>query len=581
MGGFFLVCAGPQEDRQADVIRLQETFAELGFAPPEIVEAQGYIFGAYPKFQNQAAGLKRYPNGDFAFVCGTCLSEKNGLASADSLYEAAAAASPISEAIMGHYAAVVKKDGRTEIKLDRFGGYHLFYSLEARIVSSSFCAICSVLPSLTLSQQSACEYVFNGVVSGNETLFGEIKLAPIQATIVVSNRHALEILRPRLPVTRTFNSARSDASLRESIALLDRYFGAVARSFGDRVRCALSGGYDSRLILAYLRRHGVNPSVYVYGSARDPDVLLAQQIARGEGFALDVIDKDDRPIIPPLEFTETARRNFLATDGYGHAGIFHNGAETEESARRVLDNTIAINGGGGEIFRNFFYLLDRRYTIREILWSFYSRFNPATCTTLFDSESYYLSLERKVMKLLSTDEQWLPRPTIEWLYHSFRCRAWDGKVDSIAGRYGFTAMPYLERSITEQASALPIHWKNHGAYEAELIRRIDSRLAGYRSIYGHDFGRPPPPSRRLSDYWTYLRPPRLRRYTYRLRHFQRSRDWPGYLALPYQEAVLPGGITILSRLFRLNRVADQESYARILSLEYTLRYFGDRVRLDF
>ena len=178
MGGFFLVCAGPQEDRQADVIRLQETFAELGFAPPEIVEAQGYIFGAYPKFQNQAAGLKRYPNGDFAFVCGTCLSEKNGLASADSLYEAAAAASPISEAIMGHYAAVVKKDGRTEIKLDRFGGYHLFYSLEARIVSSSFCAICSVLPSLTLSQQSACEYVFNGVVSGNETLFGEIKLAP-------------------------------------------------------------------------------------------------------------------------------------------------------------------------------------------------------------------------------------------------------------------------------------------------------------------------------------------------------------------------------------------------------------------
>ena len=230
---------------------------------------------------------------------------------------------------MGHYAAVVKKDGRTEIKLDRFGGYHLFYSLEARIVSSSFYAICSVLPSLTLSQQSACEYVFNGVVSGNETLFSEVKLAPIQATIVVS-RHALEILRPRLPVTRTFNSTRSDASLRESIALLDRYFGAVARSFGDRVRCALSGGYDSRLILAYLRRHGINPSVYVYGSAREPDVLLAQQIARGEGFALDVIDKDDRPLIPPLQFSEIAHRNFLATDGYGHAGIFHNGAETEE-----------------------------------------------------------------------------------------------------------------------------------------------------------------------------------------------------------------------------------------------------------
>ena len=112
-----------------------------------------------------------------------------------------------------------------------------------------------------------------------------------------------------------------------------------------------------------------------------------------------------------------------------------------QSARRVLGDTIAINGWGGEIFRNFFYLLDRRYSIREFLWSFYSRFNPAVCTAAFDSESYYRSLEGKVMNLLGSDERWLPRPTVEWLYHSFRGRAWDGKVDSIAGRYGFTAMP--------------------------------------------------------------------------------------------------------------------------------------------
>jgi hypothetical protein len=580
MGGFFLVCAGPHEDRQNEVTRLQGAFAELGFASPEIINAGGYVFCAYPKFQSRSVGLNRYPNGDFAFVCGTCLSEGIGLAPAALLYEGAAATSPIREEVMGHYAAVLKKDGRTEIKLDGFGGYHLFYNLEARIVSSSFYAICSVLPSLTLSQQSACEYVFNGVVSGNETLFGEVKLAPIQARIVVGP-HALEILRPTLPVTRTFTAARNDASLRESIALLDRYFGAIARSFGDRVRCALSGGYDSRLILAYLRRHGMKPSVYVYGSARERDVLVAQEIARGEGFPLDVIDKDDRPIIPPMEFIETAHSNFLAADGYDYAGIFHNGAETEESARRVLGDTIAINGGGGEIFRNFFYLLDRGYTIREILWSFYSRFDPATCTAVFDSESYYCALERKVMDLLGTDERWLPRPTVEWLYHSFRCRAWDGKVDSIASRYGFTAMPYLERSITQHASALPLHWKNHGGYEAELIRRIDSRLAGYRSIYGHDFSRSPPPSRRLSDYWTYLRPPWLRRYTYRLRHFRRSGDWPGYLALPYREAVLPGGAVILRRLLQIEHVVDHAQYARILSLEYALRQFGNRVNVAF
>src|SRR5215468_6632385 len=360
MGGFFLVCTRPNEDREDEVCGLQRAFAELGFAPPEIVKSDAYFFAAYPKFQSKSVALKRFPNGDFGFVCGTCLREGQGLADVGSLYEGVTARSPMSEEIMGQYAAVLKKHGRTEIKLDPFGGYHLFYNLDSRIVSSSFYAICSVLRSLTLSHQSACEYVFNGVVSGNETLFNEVKVAPIHATIV-ARPHALEIIRPPQRVTRMFASRGRDASLRESVALLGRYFSAVARSFGDRVRCALSGGYDSRLILAFLRRHGIRPSLYVYGRAAERDVQLASEIACRESFPLDAIDKDDRRIIPPTEFVETAHRNFLATDGYGHAGIFHNGAETEEMARRVLGDTIAIHGGGGEIFRNFFYLPNREY----------------------------------------------------------------------------------------------------------------------------------------------------------------------------------------------------------------------------
>ncbi len=357
---------------------------------------------------------------------------------------------------------------------------------------------------------------------------------------------------------------------------------AVAQASGDRVGCALSGGYDSRLILACLRRHGVRPRVYVYGSAAESDVVLASEIARKEGFPLAVIDKSDQPMIRPEEFPATAHRNFLAHDGYGWGGIFQNDAEIAESARRVHGNAIAFNGGGGEIFRNFFYLPDREYTIRELLWSFYSQFDPAICTDIFDSTSYYGGLERKVVDLLGTDEQRLPRPAVEGIYHSFRGRSWDGKVDSICGRYGFTAMPYLERATTEHASALRLPWKNHGAYEAELIRRADLRLAQCPSNYGHDFARPPPLSRRVTDYATYLRPPRLRRYTYRLRYWRRQAgDWPGYLARAYRDAVLPGDTMQTRRLFHLERVADADQLSRILSLEYALRHFDSRVKVEF
>ncbi len=580
MGGFFLVCIRPHQDRSAEVSRLRAAFAELGFAPPEIVETDDYVFAAYPSFVSRSIAAQRYPNGDFVFVCGTCVCER-GAAAATALYECAGAASPAGDALMGHYAAILKKGDLTTVTLDRFGGYHVFYNLEAGIVSSSFYAVCSALGRLTLSQQSACEFVFNGVVSGNETLFTEVAVAPIGATVRVGSR-GLEVVRPVLRVTRAFTAETRAASLEQSIALLDRYFGAVTSSFGDRVGCALSGGYDSRLILACLRRHQTRPRVYVYGSEGETDVRLAMEIAGREGFSLDVIDKSDRPIVPPGEFAATAHRNFLAADGYDYGGIFHNGAEVAELARRVRGNAVAFNGGGGEIFRNFFFLPDRDYTIRELLWSFYSQFDPAICTPVFDRSSYYAGLERKVMDVLGSDERRLPRPTVEWLYHSFRCRAWDGKVDSIAARYGTTAMPYLERSITEHASALRLSWKNHGAYEAELIRRVDGRLAGYRSIYGHDFARPPPLGRRLHDYTTYLRPPWLRRYTYRLKHGRRpSTDWPGYLAQPYREAALPAGTMVLDRLFRLDRIGNAAQFARILSLEYALHRFGARVKVDF
>src|SRR6266478_817404 len=142
MGGFFLVCTRPNEDREDAVCSLKRAFAELGFAPPEIIKSDEYFFAAYPKFQSKSAALKRFPNGDFGFVCGTCLCEGEGLADVASLYEGATARSP----------------------------------------------------------QSACEYVFNGVVSGNETLFNEVKVAPIHATIV-AGPHALEIIRPPLRVT--------------------------------------------------------------------------------------------------------------------------------------------------------------------------------------------------------------------------------------------------------------------------------------------------------------------------------------------------------------------------------------------
>ncbi len=193
-----------------------------------------------------------------------------------------------------------------------------------------------------------------------------------------------------------------------------------------------------------------------------------------------------------------AADNFLASDGYTWSGIFTNGAERAQRASRVSGNALALNGGGGEIWRNFFYLLDRPYSPREILWSFYSQFDPETCTSLFDEEAYFRKLEEKLVALIGYPHPALPRPLVEWLYHHFRCRSWDGRINNINNTYGYVALPFLERPLTEHASVIPT-----------------------------------------------------------------------------------GGVQVMNELFQLDRVSDPAQMARILTLEYLVRQFEGRIRVDF
>ncbi len=385
-------------------------------------------------------------------------------------------------------------------------------------VSSSFLIAAEILDQLTILPQSIFEYVFNGVVSGNDTLVKDLTLVPIGAALRFE-QGAVQLVQQRLePVRRASPLGRKEL-LEAALSVLNERFDLLAKLFGDRLNCALSGGFDSRLIVALARRSGIRPRLFVYGGRDDRDVLIASEIARGEKFELDIIDKDATLTVPIADFSDVVARNlYLAlSDGY-HVGwrYFNNGAERRESASRVAGGAIALNGGGGEIFRNFFHLLDRPYTVRQLAWSFYAQFDPHICTHRFKSEHYYRHIERKITELVGRVDR-LERPTVEWLYHRFRCRSWDGRVDTINSQFGYTGLPFLCTRITEIGASIPIGWKYHGAFEAELIARTDRRLASYRSSYGHNFVNRPSLLARAGDFATFLRPPWARRLTYRVK----------------------------------------------------------------
>ena len=578
MGLFFLIRGRSDASRSA--VAAERICAKMGFATPKILSADGIVVYVYPKRGQTHTNTVTFASGDFAVACGTFIFRGEiGEAALKAFYNVFDGDfSHLAEAVCG-FVIVIRKAGRVHVAGDRFGGYHLFRNSMTTVVSSSFLVAATAIDRVTLTAQSIFEYVFNGVVSGNETLIAEISLLPIGSSLAIDAEN-VTLQQPTLEPPRAPFSLPREELIKRSFAELDRQFGIFTNLFGDSVTCALSGGYDSRLILAMLRRRGCRPRVYVYGRPTDRDIAIASKIARGEEFALDVIDKEDRIVGDPAEFSEIVAQNYFAADGYCWDGLFNNGAEQEQRVMRGAGGAIVLNGGGGEIFRNFFYLRGRHYSVRQLLWSFYAQFDPYACTELFEGERYFCDLERKILELVGS-VKWLERPTIDWLYHRFRCRSWDGRVDTINSQYGFTGLPFLNPRITDLAAQIPACWKNHGAFEAELIRRADTRLASYSSTYGYNFSSSPPFGARMQDFANYFRPPALRRFTHRVKHrWRRGGHLRGYLASAYVDVVLPGGVEAMRSFFRLDRVGDPAQLARILSLEYLVRQFGHQLRFD-
>lgn len=577
MGGFFLSCHGeaPVADPLGAPLAAME---RLGFSGHRRLDGGDYRLAVLPKLHHNDCNLVEFPGGDFVFACGLMIYDGAlGAPALQAFYRDFRFEPSIARRAFGMFALVVRKDGRTCILGDALGAFAIFVDAEGQRCATSFLALAESSERLSLSAQGVYEYVFNGVVSGNATLVDDIRILP-QGAMAVVEAGRLRILRQAPAIEEPYREPPARL-VDATVERLDHYMGTIAGLFGDRVSCALSGGYDSRLLLGLAQRHGVAPQIFVYGRDGDADVRMARSIADAEGIRLLHVDKDTEPLPPAERFAAAVERNFLESDGLEWGGVFSTNAESAERRRRTAEGRIYFHGGGGETLRNFFYLPDIRLSPRQLVKSFWAGCDPDACTDAFRLGAYVEGLEAKMLDLLGARPRRLERHWMEWLYPNMRCRSWDGRVHSNNLRFGYSAAPFLDVPVAQHGYRIPVPYKYHGRFEAAVIRRLAPRLAAYPSAYGFAFDRDPPLGRVLSDWLTYVRPPALRAAAYRIRHRMMRQDpWSGPLARDHVAAVLPDGLPWMSRLFRLERLRDPDRLGRALSVEYLARRLGGRLR---
>jgi hypothetical protein len=467
----------------------------------------------------------------------------------------------------GHYAVTIFKGGRLWLASDEVGAYKIYRDLEGSTFSSSFTALRAALHDAVPDVQGMYEYAFNGATFGDKTLLRHVKQQ--RQGILYCLSEAGPAVERGAPLREALTRHASIDEAAEDYAERLRRLFRVYTTGNQRFRAALSAGYDSRLILALLLDAGVEPELYVYGRDDEEDVRVAKDIAAGEGLRLEQIDKDE------LQRTQRSSMELAWTrfDGWNVAGLFDNGVDDEDRAKRVVRGVDILNGSGGECFRNFFYLPDGWYRPEEIVWSFYSRYDPAQVTCRFSKARYVGELVEDMRHALGRDSgsRKLDRTQVEALYPLFRVRYWTGRDVGLNQRFGPLLFPFVEPAVFAGTECLPIQMKNYGRLEARILSRVSPRLASYMSGYGFRLSEDPPFKYRLKTALTLWRPTYLRQFTYAVKsRILSGNDIPQWFFGGLEEAHLDPKLPAMAEYFRIGEIRDLDVLNRVATAELVL-----------
>lgn len=310
-----------------------------------------------------------------------------------------------------------------------------------------------------------------GRIHGTDTVIREVRRSDVLKYYEVQSGTVIEKNKGLTPMSEL--PAGPDALEKQ----MRRFARAVEGA--DGIVCTITGGADSRLILAHMLHAGMDPLLDITGPAGHPDVVVAKQVAERLGKELLHVPDDPEP-----GWIDEAIR---AADGMtGVCGLYR----LYKKARRLEQDGLVLEcgGSGGEFYKNSFINLDYPFYGGKPNWKRFLRLksiltdpNPA----LFAGETaaeVAKAQERELAYLQNYTGKTKANAYLSAYYDILREGA--SPTACMNSLHFIQYIPMWERNVTAMAYHTPPREMDGWAVHREQISRLCPEIKDIKTDHG-------------------------------------------------------------------------------------------------
>lgn len=185
------------------------------------------------------------------------------------------------QTLNGSFSIIVTKKKETWFAVDRARSIPLFYTIDGNFISDSTTDLINCLKNKNYDDISICEQILSSFVYGENTAIKEIKQLQLGHCAKINNEDKKITIRRYYTHYSNIKSNNEDKLLINFDLISQNIFKRLVDSLdGRRVVIPLSGGYDSRYIVAMLKKLNYqNVVCYTYGDINQYEVQYSKKIA--------------------------------------------------------------------------------------------------------------------------------------------------------------------------------------------------------------------------------------------------------------------------------------------------------------